>query len=97
MKFLFQQHHIVFLHHDYNIDTLLMFFFCSGAMAQEEIKEQPYADYTYADHTLTFYYGVKPEPSDQSEAFDIVTGVEIGSWCRYYTLVSRVRFDQSFA
>ena len=74
-----------------------MFFFCSVAMAQEEIKEQPYAEYTYADHTLTFYYGVKPEPSDQSEAFDIVTGVEIGSWCRYYTLVSRVRFDQSFA
>lgn len=74
-----------------------MFFFCSGAMAQEEIKEQPYAEYTYADRALTFYYGVKPEPSDQSVAFDIVTGVEYDSWCKYAHLVRSVRFDQSFA
>ena len=74
-----------------------MFFFCSGVMAQEEIKEQPYAEYTYADRTLTFYYGVKPEPSDQSVAFDIVTGVEYDSWCKYAHLVRSVRFDQSFA
>lgn len=74
-----------------------MFFFCSGAMAQEEIKEQPYAEYTFGDCTLTFYYGVKPEPSDQSVAFDIVTGVEYDSWCKYAHLVRSVRFDQSFA
>lgn len=74
-----------------------MFFFCNGAMAQEEIKEQPYAEYTFGDCTLTFYYGVKPEPSDQSVAFDIVTGVEYDSWCKYAHLVRSVRFDQSFA
>ena len=76
---------------------MLMFFFCNGAMAQEEIKEQPYAEYTYADNTLTFYYGVKPEPSDQSVAFDIVTGVEYDTWCKFAHLVRSVRFDQSFA
>ena len=76
---------------------MLMVFFCNGAMAQEEIKEQPYAEYTYADCTLTFYYGVKPEPSDQSEAFDIVTGVEYDTWCKFGHLVRGVRFDQSFA
>ena len=74
--------------------SLLLTLVCAILCAFHAVAAEGYAVYTASNHTLTFYYGTKPDGAYSLNAYN-----EMPEWyyAGIYAAVTRVVFDSSFA